>query len=402
MTEKLRGIFVRWTEARAAWNGLPNDASDDARTKCRETLVAVDTELADALKVEPIHTPTETEGTDAEAREKQQIRAKARLGDWFRAAIVGKAVDGASAEYGAAEGCIDGSMPIGLLEPVEKRVITPAPATQAITMSATLPALFDMSVAPFLGIDMPTVPVGTPAYPYLSTGVTAGMKAKGAAADETAGAFMVSTAEPKRLTGSFRIAKEDIVKLSDLESSLRSNLSSQMADKFDDQVLNGSGAGANLNGLLNQLTDPAAPGTGAETFDRYAIAFASHIDGLHATGMSGVRALIGVQTFVHMASLFRGSDGPISAASYIMREYGGIRSSRRITAPAANIQQAVVRRGNEPGIVRAPVWMGVEFIRDPYSEAGKGEVVITATSMIGGLAITRMSAFVQDSFRLAV
>ena len=400
MTEKLRGVFTRWMKARAEYNDLASDAAEETRAKVRTALAGVENELASALEAEPIHTPTEAPG-DAEGRERLALRAKARVGEWFRAAIVGKAVDGAEAEYGAAEGCIDGTMPISLLEPVEKRAITPAPATQAITMSATLPALFDMSVAPFLGIDMPTVPIGVPAYPFLTTGVTAGMKAKGVTSDETAAAFDVATTSPKRLVGSFRIAKEDIVKLSDLESSLRSNLTSQMSDKFDDQILNGDNTGANLNGLLAQLTDPTAPGAAAQTFDTYASDLASHIDGLHATSTAGVRALVGINTYVHMASLFRGSDGPVSAASYLMREYGGIRATRRIAAPASNIQQAVIRRGSEPGICRAPVWQGVEFIRDPYSDAGKGEVVVTATSMIGGLAITRASAFVQDSFRLA-
>ena len=398
MTEKLRGIFVRWSKARAEYNGLAEDAPTAERSKRRAALAAVDGELAEALAAEPVHTVEKTD--DAENRERLALRRKARVGEWLRCAIIGRAVEGAEAEYGAAEGCTDGSMPVGLLEP-EKRAVTPAPATQAITMAATLPALFDMSVAPFLGIDMPSVPVGQPAYPYLSTGVTAAMKAKGAQSDETAGAFLVATAEPKRLVGSFRISKEDIVRLADLESSLRSNLVSQMSDKFDDQVLNGDNTGANLNGLLQQLTDPTAPGAAAQTFDTYASDLASHIDGLHATSTSGVRALVGINTYVHMASLFRGSDGPVSAASYIMREYGGIRATRRISAPAGNIQQAVVRRGSEPGICRAPVWQGVEFIRDPYSDAGKGEVVVTSTSMIGGLAITRLSAFVQDSFRLA-
>ena len=395
MTEKLRGVFMRWLEARSKYN----EATDETRTELRAALAKVDAELAEVLKAEPVNKAVDPE-PDAEGREKLKLRYKSQVGAWFRAAIIGRPVDGREAEYAAAEGCTDGSMPINILEP-EKRAITPAPATQAIQMSAIVPALFDASVAPFLGIDMPTVSIGTPAYPYLTTSLTAATKSKGIAADEPAAAFSVATASPRRLTGSFRIAKEDIVKLAGLESALRSNLESAMSDQFDNQVLNGNNTAPNLNGMLQQLSDPSAPGAGAATFDSYCSDLASHIDGLHATSTMGIRALVGIQTYVHMASLFRGSDGPISASTYLMREYGGIRATRRIAAPASNIQQAVVRRGTEAGIVRAPVWQGVEFIRDPYTDVAKGEVIVTATSMIGGLAFTRLSAFVQDSFRLA-
>lgn len=400
MTEKLRGVFGRWLEARAAYNALPADAPDEKRVELRTALAKVDGELATALKVEPVNQP---EGEpDAEGRERLALRRKSHVGAWFRAAITGRAIDGAEAEYAESEGCTDGTMPVGIIERrAEHRAVTPAPATNAVQMSAVVPALFDMSVAPFLGIDMPSVAIGTPAYPYLSTSVTANVKAKAAESDETAGAFSVATASPRRLTGAFRFNREDAVKLEGLESALRSNLESVMSDKFDDQVLNGSGVEPQLDGMLHELTDPAAPASNPEDFDRYATALSSHVDGLHATSNMGVRALVGVATYNHMSSKFRGSDGPISAASYIMREFAGLRATRRIAAAAGNIQQAVIRRGSEPGVCRAPIWAGIEFIRDPYSDAKKGEIVVTATTLIGGLAFVRKSAFVQDSFRLA-
>ena len=49
----------------------------------------------------------------------------------------------------------------------------------------------------------------------------------------------------------------------------------------------------------------------------------------------------------------------------------------------------------------APVWMGMEVIRDPYTKAREGQVQITGTVLVGGVVLLRKSAFVQDSFRLA-
>ena len=44
--------------------------------------------------------------------------------------------------------------------------------------------------------------------------------------------------------------------------------------------------------------------------------------------------------------------------------------------------------------------MGLELIRDPYTAAGKGEVVVTGTMLVGGIVLLRAAAFAQDSFRL--
>ena len=87
------------------------------------------------------------------------------------------------------------------------------PGTTGQTLAPTVPALFDQSVAAWLGIEMPIVGGGVPGYPVVSTNLTGGMKAKSAAAAETEGAITVTTATPKRLTGSFRITREDLAVL---------------------------------------------------------------------------------------------------------------------------------------------------------------------------------------------
>ena len=48
-----------------------------------------------------------------------------------------------------------------------------------------------------------------------------------------------------------------------------------------------------------------------------------------------------------------------------------------------------------------PTWEGLELIRDPYTSAGKGEVVVTGIMLVGDVVLLREDAFVQDSYRLA-
>ena len=213
----------------------------------------------------------------------------------------------------------------------------------------------------------------------------------------------MTTATPKRLTGAFRITREDLAVLPALETALRTNLARVLSDALDAQILNGDGQGANLNGLLAQLTDAAAPAANAETFARYNEAMASHIDGLFAVDQKGVRMLVGPHSYRHMAGTFATNDDAVSASDYIVRTYGGLRASRRIADPAANIQQAVVRRTNPGGdrVAVAPVWSGLELIRDAITGAGKGEIVVTGLMMVGGVVLLRSGVFVEDSFRLA-
>ena len=251
---------------------------------------------------------------------------------------------------------------------------------------------------------MPTVPVGDAGYPVLSTSLTGGVVAKSAEADESAGAFTVSMASPRRISGAFKFTYEDSARLSGMESALRQNIGSVLSDALDAQAINGSGTGdGTLNGLLNILTDPSAPAANAEDFARYVAAAAGHVDGLFSVDLGGVRQLVGVQTYGHMAGTFRANEDSTTAEGWLMQRTGGVRTSRRIAAPASNIQNAIVRRSNPMGdrVAVMPVWDGLQMIRDPYTGARKGEIGLTALMLVGDVIVLRGGAFVQDSYRLA-
>ena len=251
---------------------------------------------------------------------------------------------------------------------------------------------------------MPTVPVGDAGYPVLSTSVTGSTVAKSADAPETAGAFTVTMAQPRRISGAFRFTYEDSARLSGMESALRQNIGSVLSDELDNQAVNGSGSGdGTLNGLLNILADPDAPEANAETFARYVAAAAGHVDGLFAVDLSGVRQLVGVKTYGHMAGAFRANEDSMTAEGWLSTRTGGVRTSRRIADPDSNVQQAIVRRANPMGdrVAVMPTWEGVQLIRDPYTGARKGEVAVTALMLVGDVIVLRAGAFVQESYRLA-
>ena len=366
----------------------------------RAALIAESVDEAEAL---------DGEDGDGEDRERSELRSRSRLAKYVSAAVDGLPVQGAEAELSAAAGC-PGAVPLELFEvrsdtgDPERRALTPAPSTTDENLSGIVPAIFDRSAASWLGIEMPTVPVGDAGYPVLSTSLTGGPVAKSAEADEGAGAFTVSMASPRRISGAFKFTYEDSARLSGMESALRQNIGSVLSDALDAQAINGSGTGdGTLNGLLNILTDPSAPAANAEDFARYVAAAAGHVDGLFSVDLGGVRQLVGVQTYGHMAGTFRANEDSTTAEGWLMQRTGGVRTSRRIAAPASNIQQAIVRRSNPMGdrVAVMPVWEGLQMIRDPYTGARKGEVALTALMLVGDVIVLRGGAFVQGAYRLA-
>ena len=404
-------LAIRASEVRARLNELAGIVElDDAQRGELDTLTGeyrdVEARYRAALTSESAELETREAGepADPETREARELLGKAQLHRWAAAAVRGRSVDGIEAETGAAFGCA-GLIPLELLgeaRAVEHRAITPAPATGTPqNMAAILPAVFDRTAAAWLGVEMPTVAAGTASYPVITSSVEAAPKAKGAAAPETAGTISPFTVTPRRITGAFRIAREDEAMLPGLESALRGNLSSVLGDQVDAQVVAGDNVAPNLNGVNTQLTAPTAPAAAAETFDRYVAAVASHVEGLYAVSMADVRMLVGPHTYRHAAATFRGTDGETAAQTYLASHTGGFRASRRIADPASHIQRAIVRRTAPGRAAVAPVWQGVELVRDPYTAAGKGETVLTVILLMGGVAILRPSAFVADSFRLS-
>ena len=420
MNDKLRRIFVRQSETRERLNVLGALAELTPEQETERTALAgkmgeIETELRAALAEPDVSGDVAIETTELapEERERRELRGKARLSEYVSAAITGRTVGGAEAEYADAEGC-PGLVPITMVGPtMEERAVSEAPADSNLARvpDPIVPAIFDRSIAGWMGVSMPTVPTGIKSFPILSKSLTAGFKAEDVAADESAGEFTVSDAAPARLTGSFRIRVEDIAKMAGMEEALRRNLRDVMSDQLDDQFLNGDGTAPNLNGVFKQLTDPTPPaagtGIGPAAFEDYMASFTAHIDGLNATTETDVRGLLGVQTYRRMAALFRtGTDTTFT--EHWRRMGGGLRATRRIadaptTGTGANIQQAVIRRANPGGdrIMVAPVWRGMEVIRDVYTSAPSGQIVLTAYSLVGGIVILRPGSLVQDSFRIA-
>ena len=353
---------------------------------------------------------------DAETRERIELRSRASLGTYLRAALRGSLVQGAEAELLEAAGIADG-IPLELWdtaqpeERTETRAITGAPGTVGVNLDTIRPAVFAPSIAPRLGIEMPRVASGSYASATISTSTTAGAKAKSGAAPATAAGFTVTTATPKRVSARLELTLEDIaaVGTASFESALRDNLSLALSDELDKQAINGNGSAPNLSGIFQRLTDPSGTTPSAVAkFDDFVSEFAGGIDGLWASRMNEVAIVVGVDTYQVAAKAYRdvgtnnGHRGDISFADYATEKFGGFWTNKRMPAKASHIQQAILHRKGRMGIRTAvcPHW-GRIGIDDIYSGSGKGERYFSLHVLLGDVIIVQPGAYKQVRFRVS-
>ena len=366
---------------------------------------------------------------DAELRERIELRSRVNVGDYLKAALLGKVVTGAAAELQQAAGVGEG-IPIeawDIARPQEQRQtedranITPAPATgTGVNLDPIRPAVFAPSIADKLQIAMPVVGSGTYATATITTSVTADAVAKSAEVPQTAGALTPSTTGPHRAGASLALALEDIAAIgtANFESSLRENISLVLSDEIDDQMINGAGTDDDLTGIFKRLTDPSAPAAGVATFDTFVGAFADGIDGLWASTMSEVSIVSGPDTYKLSAKTFRDriidtgqrggvSLGDISFADYARAHTAGWWTNKRMPAKDAHVQQAILcRKGRSmmPSPTRlavCPIWYGSIGIDDIYTGARKGERYFTFSVLLGDVILVQPDAYSQVAFRVS-
>ena len=407
------------SEAREALVGAPDDASDERMKELRGKVQSAEREYRKAIsdRVDAQAKAAEEaekaandgdgdgdDGIDAEERERRDLLGKSSLAAYITAAAVGQPIVGAERELSEAYG-IPGAIPLQFFKPrVEERAQTDPPTTTDVVFHPTIHPLFDASVAPFLMVDMPMVEPGVQQYPVLETSLTASMQAKGGEAPETAAVYGdLLTASPKRLGGGYRLRREDLAILPRMESDLNRNIRMVLADTLDAQILNGDNTGANLNGILTQLTDAADPGA-VVTFDSALKTYVDQIDGLLARGIPNVRALVGTDTVKALEVLFRSNDTAyVPSAPYLRMNTGGLRASNRIPDQSAGkVQKAVAYLDQSPDRTAVmPVWNGIEAIRDELSDSRKGEIIVTLFTLVGGPILTRKAAYKEIAFKLA-
>ena len=401
----MQRLTIRTSEQRSRLAELAglDELTDDQRaelgtlgTEHQDTEAQLRAAIASAPDVaDPTAGPT----LDPEIRERLELRGRASFGRYLIAALTGQQIAGPEAEYQAA--CKTPGIPIDLFEQDRPEIRVDAasgvPATGAgATLAPIQPFVFAQSIAPMLGIDMPSVGSGSYSEMTISTALTAAAKAKAGKQESTAAVLTPATATPRSIRGRLTLNLEDIAAIgqANFESALRQNAQAVVSDALDSQVITGNGTAPNLDGLINQLTDPTNP-TVIATFDAFVSAFADSIDGLWAPTMMDLGMVVNVDAYKLAAKSYRdrvidtGNRGGVSlgdktAADYLRAYTGGFWTNKRMPATDSTIARGIVHRKGRMGLRTAclPTW-GSIAVDDIYSDAQSGQRHFTLNILVG-------------------
>ena len=374
-------IQVRMSETREKINGMTEVRNDDAdklaeREKLTAELKAQEAEYRAAI---------EGEGdTTAETREWADVSSRFDLGEMFTNVMEYRASAGAIAEVQKERGLAPNDIPTEML--MEKRAVTPAPGDVGQTQTAITGFVFPSSVAAFLGIPSPVVPVGDTTFPVLTSDPAAGTPAENAEQTETTGAFTADVLTPKRIQASFFWSQEDAARMAGMGDALRDALQSGMADKLDSEIMQGT------NGLLTESILPEHNVTAATTWADYISDVAmKRVDGQYAASLSDLRIVMGTDSFAHAGSVYRATEADRTALERLNQLTGGVRVSKHVPAVANHRQNVLIRLGNRQDYV-APVWGAVKLIPDEITKASHGQIVLTAI-LLHAVKVLRVGGF---------
>ena len=368
----------------------------DSLTKRAQSL---ELELRAAISAGDEEVKEEREET-SETRELREMVNGADLGNIFDAVIEGRQTDGSERELQSHYGLNTNQIPIVLLESraaegnLETRDAATVTGDVTLSQAPIIGYVYPRAVASFLGVRQPTVPVGERSYPVLTTPATVGTPAKGAGQDETTAAFTVKTLTPRRVQAGFSYAREDAAVFAGMSEALRANLSQALADKMDNEVINGAGGFLGTGGLSN----PTNPTTEA-SFATYRGLVYGRVDGRYASVASDVRLAVGAKTYEHAAEKYRSNTADDSALDTLIRVSGGVRVANHIPIPVSNDQTVIAALGTDMNAV-APIWDGVTIIDDQVTKAAEGEIKLTAV-MLMSMAVLRADGFARLEVQLA-
>ena len=394
MTNSQR-IQLKMSEVRQAINGFDTDNGVTAEL---DKLTAEHQRLESQYRAAMITESTEdtahhsTEDT-AEGREIGRLLTRASILDFVGEAVSGATLDGASKELREAVlgSDIGGFMPLDMLLPrqrVEQRADAVSNVATAIQENQMPIAgrVFPRSSAEYLGVNSPTVAVGTLTYPRITAGTSADVRNPGVELDGAAATLSTESINPVRLTASYSFGMETLSKVSGYEEALREDMRGTFENKRDYLVINGQAAVQDTSpavaGIISALTEPTDP-TAVAIWSDYLGSYDSMVDGKYAMSAEQVRLLVNAACHKQAMALPVGTNGNAG----LLRDRlpaERFRVSANMPDVADKFATAISYAAGTPALgMFMPTWAGVEMIVDPYTKAKAGQKIMTAVMVVG-------------------
>ena len=408
MTDRQR-LEIEAAKARKALRALAMNEDATAEQIAEATASVDNLEARSAALTEPEPTGDgdgdgdgDTDG-DAEAREVRKLAETSKVSRFVGLALEGRAADGPEGEYCEALGMTRDSFPLRLLAP-EARATTDADAKA--NQGTWVDRLFGDSVARWLGIEMPAVGAGVAAYPVTTAGASAAQRGRAEAAADGAWTVGVTELKPSRNVTRAVFSVEDAARLPGVEEALRRDLRMALVDGIDKAIFSGdSGANENtaditgLNTAAGVVEETLTQATGTSAVAVLG-AFTNLVDGKAASMLGDLRAVLSIGAYRAWVRALA-VPGQEMTLNRFLEEAGlpqvRVREGISTVTTAGAFAAFVGRQRGIVGCGVAPVWDAARLIRDPYSNASKGEIAVTLTAL-WSFGLPRAANFARVKF----
>ena len=389
------GLLVRLSEHREKVNTFAEDGAPEELAKLKAESIDLEGKYRNAVTAEEKSEERTSQGS--ENREYLGLLSKASVGRIVHAAASNRQPDGAEAELQKFHGLQGNAVPLAMLaaDP-EKFAAATVTGDEPASAGEVLGIVFPQSVAAWCGVVGGMVPTGQRQVPVLSTGAAASTPTKGTSVTETTAAFEVTTLTPKRVSAAVRYDRADAATFEYMDSSLRMNLRNAISDKMDAEILTRA---TDPKGLLKFGTDPTKNAAAVTNMSHALTAIFAGVDGKYASLASEIKLLLGTATYSELgSSIFDTGSGALSIEK-LGQVCGGVRVSANVpTKDATDGDEALIVKGMGRRNCVSAMWDSVEIVTDPYSDADKAEIVLTAIAMFD-FAILDEGGFTRIRFK---
>ena len=340
----------------------------------------------------------------SEEKAEVELRSKVDFGKYIGAAMTGTGVtNGAEAELNSLLGLAANQFPMDLLAPVEKRALRDGDAD--VMARSWVDRVFADSAAMRLGISFESVPPGITAHPVLTAGGSGEQRGRTQAAGEATYSFTVSELKPTRNAVHGVYSIEDHARVPGLSDAILRDMREGIVEKVDRTIFRGDDTAnentADIAGLETlTIGEETITQTNKVKADKTLEAFLSFVDGIYATSLAdlSVVAAVGANTLWYSTIHNSAADNE-TIARFLMAAGLSWMVRGHIESATANGDFGAfvgLARGMS-GAGVAPVWNRGELVRDPYSNANKGEVKLTV-NWLWNFGLPRTANFKRIKF----
>ena len=354
-----------------------------------------------ALKLSGDGTPEPVEHATPVDDKLVELRNRLQFGTYVAAAMAGRPVlSGPESEYNAERGIKEGYFPMELLADGLPETRAARNGDAQANQGTWLDRVFYDSAATRVGISFRSVAPGLASYPITVSGGAGVQRARTEAVAESTYTIAVTEMKPTRHAVHGIYSIEDDMRLPGMADAIERDMRAGIVDSVDIACFKGdsgaSGTDADIVGLQTAgITEGTLTQANKVMADDTLAYFLAHVDGKYAAGMGDLNIVASVGANVlWYSTIHAAAVDNQTVAQFLMASGINWMARGDIDTATANGDFGAyvgLARGME-GAGIAAVWESGQLIRDPYSNADKGEVKLTL-NYLWNLAFPRTANF---------